>query len=313
MNINLTSASNPSFFYNNTSNFQPPVNSTVSQTQAGLPGTNQSATIVAPTMYTSTLSQPSSITATSTSIPQQLDQNPLDLAVSFLLSSDVMEGLANKNPVVNLFRSVMSIWGLKPDSQNSSVSTEKAVEILQNLINQSRPNLVNLRTQVSQFIDEIIKGQAPSNPLIESAHKEVLSLFEDEINETGGLIQLFNSPELRIHFEQNLLKASYHSYLIMGVFKNLQSSPLIQNLIQNDPVKLSTVLRNLMLVVRHQGAPTPEEDLVRDSSQAIVQMMQSIFNNYQKFKSQMGITDPVNVMDSRAVHPSVLKDQPVSN
>jgi len=53
--------------------------------------------------------------------------------------------------------------------------------------------------------------------------------------------------------------------------------------------------------------------LVRDSSQAIVQMMQSIFNNYQKFKSQMGITDPGNVMDSRAVHPSVLKDQPVSN
>ena len=311
MNTNFSGAAAQNFFVTPTAH--QPTYATTTAPDGG--PSNQSFTAtVSPTFINTSGVSPSAPVMTSTQhSPQQLAQSPIDGVVSFLMSPDsesVQSALAEQSPIASVLQKIMVLLGIKPEVQTLSAPAQQALLTLKNMIQQARPDFLALKNQVSQFVEQTIQGQNPNNPVLQQALTQAQAIFKEAVSEAGGLVQFLNKPEAREALNQIVSGIVYQTQLVTNVYSQLKASPQIQALTQGQPLALNSVLNNLIAAVIHHGAPAPLAKLVEVSSQAILQMVQTIFNASDEFANAMGMT---SLGDSRAVHPSVLKDQPESN
>jgi len=311
MNINLVPVPDQNFSVTPTA--QPPTYITSQDLGQSAQG-NQSITApLSQTFINASGVNPQAPVMTSTQTPQQLAQNPIDAVASFLMSPDsesVQSALAEQGPIASVLQKIMNLFGIQPEAQTLSAPAQQALLILKNMIQQARPDSLALKNQVSQFIEQIIQGQNPNNPILQQALIQAQAIFKEAVNQAGGLVQFLNKPEAKEALNQIVSGIVYQTQLVTNVYNQLKASPQIQALTQGEPLALNSFLNNLIVAVIHHGAPAPLAKLAEVSSQAILQMVQTIFKASDEFANAMGMT---RLGDSRAVHSSVLGTQSVSN
>lgn len=311
MNINLVPVPDQNFSVTPTA--QPPTYITSQDLGQSAQG-NQSITApLSQTFINASGVNPQAPVMTSTQTPQQLAQSPIDAVASFLMSPDsesVQSALAEQGPIASVLQKIMNLFGIQPEAQTLSAPAQQALLILKNMIQQARPDSLALKNQVSQFIEQIIQGQNPNNPILQQALIQAQAIFKEAVNQAGGLVQFLNKPEAKEALNQIVSGIVYQTQLVTNVYNQLKASPQIQALTQGEPLALNSFLNNLIVAVIHHGAPAPLAKLAEVSSQAILQMVQTIFKASDEFANAMGMT---RLGDSRAVHSSVLGTQSVSN
>jgi|GEM_PF-6355814 len=252
-------------------------------------------------------------TPTPPQTPQELAQNPMNGVVSFLMNPDqghVQSVIVNQTPVISVLQKILSLFGITTEEDTPSALDQQALLTLKNMIQQARPDFLALKNQVSQFIEQTIQGQTPNNPVLQQALIQAQAIFKDAIKESGGLVQFLNKPEAKEALNQIVSSLIYQSQVVTSVYNQLKSSPQMQALVQNDPLSLNAVLNSLHTAAIHHGAPAPLAKFTGELSEAILQMVQTILKARNEFANAMGMN---TLGDSRTVHPSVLKGQPVSN